>query len=311
MKKILITGASGFIGQHLAEELLNKEFEVYLFDIQKNASSSIHGEFIKGDITDLKQVVAACRDVDGIIHLAAISRVSLASKFPYDCINVNIMGTANILESIRLSKINPWLIMVSSREVNFDLQNEEMNNSFIRANNLYGISKFIGELLCSQYTKNYNLRTLILRFSDVYGSIRDNPEKIIPKLITRSLNNNDIVIDNPDKQFDFVHYKDIMSGIYLSIEYLNKNIGHPLFKQIVLCTGRTISLKKLVELIIKGTNSSSKIMYKSSVLNKVSDEIFTDIKGAEKLLGFKAKIPIEEGIKGMIQNLKKNKISNM
>lgn len=295
MKKILITGASGFVGYHLAQELSHKKYKLYLFDTQKR-KHNLPGEFIKGDIRKPGQIIPLSSKVDGIIHLAAVSRVSLSREFPLRCVDTNIMGTANILEGMLSAKRKPWLIIASSCEGNFNWGQKSPSLDFKKFTNLYVISKFITELLCFQYSRDYNLRILVLRFSDIYGSVYGNQERVLSKLILKSLNNEDIEINNPSKEFDFIYYKDLVRGIYLATKYMVKNKKTSFFKQIALCTGKTINLAKLTRLIFKETKSHSRISYNHTVSAKDNPRVSFSPKEAQKLINFKPNISFRQGL---------------
>ncbi len=301
MKKILITGGCGFIGMHLIELLsLYSEYDLYLFDIQKRNDIDTM-KFIKGDINNLRQLVEACSEMDGVIHLAALSRVSLAREMPYECIDLNVIGTLNILESIRLSQKRPWLIISSTREVNFDWEANDLKSDLREITNMYGISKFISELLCFRYAKDYSIRTIALRFSDVYGSAYDNPEKALPNIMSRSLDNKEIIITTPRQQFDFIYYKDAVEAVYLTMRYLWNSHSHT-FRHFSICNGRVTTLAELAKLIVKETRSSSQIRFADNALNNNNSRLYNDTKNAQRVLGFKAKTSLEEGIRYTIQS---------
>lgn len=309
MKRILITGASGFIGRHLAEELSSKRYKIYLLDVQGKESKSSPERFIIESISNFGQIKKLCAQVDGVVHLAAISRVSQARIHPKEAIDINAGGTLNLLEGIRLSRKKPWLILGSSCEVSFDWYKKENNGGFIKTANLYGMSKFISELLSFQYSKEYNLRVFVLRFSGVYGSVYDNHNKFLPKIILKALNNTRINIDNPVQSFDFIHYKDLVKGISLAIEHLDKNKSCPFFREVVLSTGRLTNLKELAELVVEKAGSSSRIKYGKSVFSKADNRVFINREKSQNNLGFKAQIPLEEGISLTIKHFRENNIA--
>ncbi len=290
MKKILITGGAGFVGYHLAKELAKKKYQVHIFDVHKNNVIKVKN-FIKGDISNLAHVLKACKGMDGIIHLAAVSRVSAAHEAPNKCIDINVKGTANVLEAARLSNKKPWVITSSSQEVQYDWNKHQGNNNLKNIKNLYGISKFMAEFLCHQYFQEYDLRVMVLRFTYVYGSKHDNPDKVVPKLISRALKGETIVVHQSAPQFDFIHFKDILKGICLAIQYAEKR-KKPFFQQADLKTGSLTHLKKIAQIIVKETQSSSKISYVKSV----SPGRVPRSKTVKNILGFKAKYSIKQGI---------------
>ncbi|GAG77027.1 unnamed protein product, partial [marine sediment metagenome] len=154
--KILLTGSSGFIGSALKQLFEEKSIEIVPFDIKDNPIS---------DVRDFNVLQSKTVGIDGIIHLAAVSRVKQAHENPLECIETNIGGIVNVLESARtlLSEDKrPWVIFASSREVYGEpakLPVYETSNR--KAINVYGVSKLSGEELCKVYTEDYGLKTRV------------------------------------------------------------------------------------------------------------------------------------------------------
>ena len=282
MKKILVTGGNGFVGSHLVDKL-KQIHKITVFDIakRKDHQADNNTRLIKGDLTDFNLLKEIANNFDGIIHLGAISRVKEGNSNPQNCMNVNIMGTINILEMIRTSKKHPWVILGSTNET---------------PTNIYGLSKHISELCVERYAKDYDLRSMVLKFSSIYGPM-DNPDKLIPKLIHRALNNKDIIINNSETSFDFIYIDDVVDGILSSINYI-ENIGNKYYDVFPLCTGETTSLRSLAKLIVEEASSNSKIIIKEE---KKEANLVLDPKKANDILNFKTKIDIGEGIKLLVQ----------
>ncbi len=285
MKKILITGGNGFIGSHLAERL-SKEYSICIFDNREGRFNYNHDAvFLRGDIRNKKDISKFPNNLDGIVHLAAVSRVKEGAKDPGKCMDTNVAGTMNILEFVRNK--NPWFILGSTNE--------------LAHSNIYGLSKYTSELYSERYSEDYGIKALVLKLASVYGSERDNPEKLIPSLINNAKNNKNIIIDNGLKTFDLIYIEDLINGISKGIDYL-KDIQEKYFDTISLCTGKLTNLKELSKLIIKETGSNSRVI----IENEQEENTFIpDPKKAENILKFKAGINIEEGIKRTIQDLRK------
>ena len=276
MKNILITGGNGFVGSHL----VNRTGGVYnltVFDnVKRDAWWEDKATWRKGDLIDYADVELAVDNMDGVVHLGAISRVKEAKDNPLRCMNVNVMGTINILEAVRNTKKKPWVILGSTIEP---------------LSNIYGLSKHISELCGKRYVEDYGLRVLALKFSSIYGKYER--DRVISKWIEKAVHNQDIVIDNSKSTFDFIHVDDIVDGIVFSMEYI-ENVGKGFSDSIFLCTGKATNLLELSELIIKEINSKSGI----TVIDVYNEENYLpNPKKAEELLGFKPKIDISEGIK--------------
>ena len=294
--KILVTGSAGFIGSALKEFLEEQEIDVIPFDIKDD---------LQYNIKDLKILKKRVSDVDGIVHLAAVSRVIIAQEHPHECVSTNIGGVANVLEAARTRGNNtPWIIFGSSREVFGEPSVlpvvEESPKIPI---NIYGLSKITGENLCEVYTRYYGLKVRILRFSNVYTSINDHMDRVIPKFILQALRDEDLYINGSGKeQFDFTYISDTVNGIWGCIQEIEKK--DTVLDDFNLSIGTPVSLKELAELIIKKTESKSRIMFNYS-RNYDVNHFYASPKKAKDILRFSPSISIEKGIELAIQDLHK------
>jgi nucleoside-diphosphate-sugar epimerase len=289
---ILVTGSEGLIGRELSKKLEEAEFEVIRFDIKKDQN-----------ILDKKSLEKIICQVKGVVHLAAVSRVIEGYKAPYDTAITNIVGTTNILDLIR--KINPscWMIFGSSREVYGRTNNIVRETDPQKPINVYGASKSAAEYLSLCYGDNYNLRTFIVRFSNVYGGLNDHKDRVIPRFFTQALKNAAITINGGDQIFDFVHLSDVVDGIIKLVQKIinNENLDCKIFH---FLTGQTTSLIDLANKIIKLTNSSSVITY----LPKREYDVDTfrgDPSQTMKTLEWQPKILIDEGLEHYIKLIRK------
>ncbi len=295
--KILITGSSGFIGSALKRLLDEKGIEIVTFDIKENPLD---------DVRDFSALQTKIMSVDGIIHLAAVSRVKIAHENPLECINTNIGGIINVLESAReliSENGHPWVIFGSSREVYGEPMNlPVVETSNRKAINVYGVSKLSGEELCKAYSDNYGLKTRVLRFSNVYTGANDHLDRVIPKFILHALNKEDLVIHGSGEElFDFTYITDTIQGIWGCIQEIERNSY--LFDDFNLSTGVPVSLRELAEIIIKNTNSLSRVKYTRSRSYDVN-KFYADPGKARKILGFSPKIAIKKGIDLAVKELK-------
>jgi len=170
--RIIITGGEGFIGSNVASKLLNREIKISSIDFRKeNNYLEINGiKKYKADIRCYDSFKDEIKNVDGVIHLAALSRVIWAEKCSQLCIDSNIKGTLNVLEAIHKSKNKPWFILGSSREVYGETSGSPINESNqLNPINIYGISKLSAENITKLYSKKYDLNSVILRFSFFFG----------------------------------------------------------------------------------------------------------------------------------------------
>lgn len=307
MSKILISGGLGNIGSNLARALLRKGHEILIFDYQEDFSTikDIRDDIkvITGDIRDFEKVRRAIISVNGLVHLSAVSRVVWGYENPKECVDINIGGTVNVLEAARLSVRKPWIIFGSSREVYGEPEELPVDEfSPKKVKNIYGVTKLAGESLLEQYHRNYLLNGIILRFSNVYGSIYDQLDRVIPKFIIRAQKNQDLVLQGGKQVFDFTYIDDTIDAIVKSIEKLSTEETY--FNDFNVVTGVKTPLKNLANLILEliGT-CNSKLTYTKSRMYDVEKFYGNPSKAAEEL-GFKAQIHIREGLIKTIQSLK-------
>jgi nucleoside-diphosphate-sugar epimerase len=296
--RVLITGGAGFIGSSLVRELMSDGFEPIVYDCKDSETSRRvidDGNAVRGDVRDFGRLRRIVQSIDGIIHLAAVSRVVWGYEHPLKCVDTNIQGTANVLEAARQSSKKPWVIYGSSREVYGEPEDLPVPESAQKkVVNVYGMTKIAGENLCRQYHRNYGLSVGILRFSNVYGGVHDHLDRVIPKFIIQSLKNEEITIHGGMQVFDFTHISDTLEGILKLMSILDSN-NESYFEDFHILTGKPTSLQQLVKIIQEATQNRSDIIYGPARTYDV-ERFYGDPAKATNLLGYTAKTSIEEGI---------------
>ena len=291
--KILITGSAGFIGSALKKFLEERGIEVVPYDLKDTPAN---------DTRVLINVKEKMKGVDGVVHLAAVSRVIKAYEDPLECINTNVGGTINVLEASKLGN-KPWVIFGSSREVFGESRPLPVTEETpCHPMNVYGIAKIAGEDLCKIFSKDYGLKTRVLRFSNVYTGKADQLDRVIPKFIIQAAKNEDITINGTGQEiFDFTYINDSIQGIWGSIQEIQKS--QQMYNDFILATGRPTSLQELAETIIKVLNSQSQIKYSQGRSYDVN-KFYADPAKAKQILGYNPSIDLEEGIGLAIKDLK-------
>lgn len=252
-KRILITGGAGFIGSHLAEALVQYNAQVTILDnlssgnLNNLAQIKNHITFHEGDIRSAKTCNLVTQNQDIIFHEAAFVSAAESIEKPYDCYEINIDGTLNILNAAYKNKVNK-LIFASSAAV-YGNTNQICHEELIcQPESPYGASKLTGEKYCQMYAQNYGLQTLSLRYFNVWGE-RQDPHNgyaaALAKFKNQMAQNLPITIYGDGQQTrDFIHVSQIVQAnlvlAMLPPTYLN---GQP----VNIATGKSNTLLEMIE----------------------------------------------------------------
>ena len=171
------------------------------------------------------QKLIQTNNFNGVIHLAAVSRVIIAQNNPKECIRTNISGTKVLLEVLSHESLEkPWLIFGSSREVYGEPHMLPVLETFEKKHvNIYGDSKIQGENMFKDFANLHNTSAIILRFSNVYGNEFDLLDRVIPKFIKAINNGECLIIEGGEQVIDFTHIDDTIDTIIKTIYYLESN----------------------------------------------------------------------------------------
>ncbi len=296
-KKVFITGSAGFIGTRLSELLTAEGVVVCNYDVASNP---------KDDVCDASRLARAIRDFapDGVVHLAAMSRVEDGFLKPQECVAVNVGGITNALEAIRAfpEGARPWFVFSSSREVFGEAKKLPVTEKSPRVPmNIYGGTKFTGELLTAHYAHNYGLKTRVLRFSNAYTSVHDRLNRVVPKFILQALRGEPITLHGGNQIFDFVYLDDTVAGIIACLR--DVQTSRIAYNDFNLVTGQKTTIKNLVKHILSLTESKSSVTMHPSRRYDVA-HFWGNPAKALKILGWRAKHPIIEGLRKSIAALR-------
>ncbi len=253
-QRILVTGARGLIGTAVCCELERRGAESRVFDIADLGEGY-------GDVRSRDALAVAMQDCDGVIHLAAVSRVIWGERDPDTCWQTNVEGTRNLVESAMSQDTPPWVILASSREVygqrsSFPVREGDgmhpMNN--------YAQSKVAAENAVSQATAQ-GLRSSILRFSTVYGSVHDHPDRVIPAFCLAALADKPLFVEGNKNFLDITHVEDVARCVCDVAADLEHGIA---YQPMHLTSGHRTSLLELAGMITSLSNSKSKVTLRPS-----------------------------------------------
>ncbi len=310
--KILITGGAGFIGSTLAGLLIENN-QITIYDNFKRNSIKNRGlenhknlKIIKGDILDYDNLLKAMDKIDYVVHAAAIAGIDTVIQKPVETLRVNMLGTANILEVAKnFSSIKRFLDFSTSEVFGTQAFNsKESDKSEIgsakEARWGYAMSKLAGEHLTHAYYKEYDLPTVTVRPFNIYGPGQVG-ESAMLKFINQAIRNEDIVIYGSGTQIRaWCYIDDFIDGIMRCLE--NKqaigdsfNIGN---------ARAVVTIFGLAQTVCNILNSKSKIIFKPALSADVELRI-PSVTKAEEVLGFEAKVHLEEGIKRTAEWYKK------
>jgi UDP-glucuronate 4-epimerase len=305
---ILVTGGAGFIGSHLVERLLNHGNRVIVLDDfnnyyspsikRKNIDQVIrHPKYklIEGDIRDNLDNLFEENKISMVVHLAARAgvRPSLIDPMLYN--SVNVSGTLNLLEYCKKYNVKKFVFASSSSVYGITSKVPFKEDDILEHPvSPYAVTKIAGENLCRVYHSAYGMSIFCLRFFTVYGP-RQRPEMAIHKFVKMISNGESIpYYGDGTSARDYTFISDILDGILASIKTVAANDN--LFEVINLGDSNKVTLKELVCIIEESIGKKAKLEFLPNQKGDVP-VTYADISKAEKLVGYKPKINIEDGIK--------------
>ncbi len=309
MKRIyLITGVAGFIGSHIAEELL-KDSNNFIVGIDNFYSGNkenlniLKGEnfkFYEGDIRNfelLKEIIFTHK-VQYVFHEAAIASVQKSIKDPLFTNEVNVKGTLNVLESCRLGSVKRIVFASSAAVFGSEPILPKTENSKVAPISPYGYEKLIGEHYMDLYNNLYGLETVILRYFNVYGE-RQDPSSEYSGVISIfednfKKNKCPIIFGDGIQYRDFIYVKDIVRANIMAIHQESNNMMR------FICCGTNIktSLNKLFDILKDKYNKDWEVIYKEARVGDIKESI-CDNRKLIKLLGNNELMKFEEVIWGL------------
>jgi UDP-glucose 4-epimerase len=314
-RKIFVTGGAGFIGSTLAARLC-QDNELVLFDnlarntIQyTNLLENKNISLIEGDILNYSAVEEAMKGCDTVVHAAAIAGIDTVTKFPVTTMEVNMVGTSNVLRAAVTNGVKNRVLEFSTSEIfgSMAYRVTEANNSIAgsvgESRWVYAVSKLAGEHLAHAYYKQFGLPTVTVRPFNVYGPGQTG-EGAIQIFIRRALNGEDIYIYGDGTQIRaWCYVDDMVDGLLKALEH-EKAIG----ESFNIGNARAVTtIYGLAEIVCRVLQSDSKIIFKDPLSADIELRI-PETRKADELMGFKAQVDLEEGILKTAQWYKNNKI---
>jgi|TARA_B100001013_G_C24617351_1_gene445739 dTDP-glucose 4,6-dehydratase len=309
-KRVLVTGGAGFIGSEVVSQLLEKKSLVTVLD---NFSSgkrqylpkSKQLKIIKGDIRDEKITAKAIKDQEVIINLAALPFIPDSFHHPSDFFSVNTMGSVNVLWNAINAKTPELFIHISTSEVYGSAQKTPMDENHPTApHSTYAVSKLAADRSAFTLYKENGFPTVVIRPFNSYGPRFTEPY-IIPEIMSQLLKGTkELTLGNVNTSRDFTFVQDTADGILRCIDN-KKAIG----EIINIGSGTEISILNLAKKILKISKKKIPIKYDESRERPYDvNRLICDNKKANKLLKWKPKVSMLDGLTRSYEWAKKNKV---
>ena len=314
MKTYLITGGAGFIGSHLADNLLKEGNKIIVIDNfcdfynpkikERNVKDNLNNPnylLYRIDIRDMMAIesVFESNNIDCVIHLAAMAGVRPSIENPTLYQEVNCLGTQNILECMKKYHVNK-LVMASSSSVYGNCKEVPFKESFVvdYAISPYAATKKANEVMTHVYHALDNMNVIMLRFFTVFGP-RQRPDLAINKFTRLMLIDEQIpMFGDGSTSRDYTYVGDIVDGIKSSIKYVLENDN--VYEIINLGNSNPVSLKDMINTIGEVLNKEPKILELPMQPGDV-EKTYADITKAKKLLGYDPKTSFKEGIQKFVE----------
>jgi dTDP-glucose 4,6-dehydratase len=313
-KKVLVTGAGGFIGSHLVEKLVENGAQVRAFvrynsradvGFLKLASPETRSkiEIIGGDLRDddaVKQAVKGCQIV---LHLGALISIPYSYHHPVEVAQTNLMGTLNVLMACREYGIER-LVHTSTSEVYGTARQTPISEAHpLQGQSPYSASKIGADKLAESFYCAFNLPVVTIRPFNTYGP-RQSARAVIPTVITQALTKSVIKLGNVNTTRDFTFVHDTVNGFLLGaltpgVEGQTLNLG----------TGSEIRIGDLVEKIVAKVNRPVEIQVDEERLRPEASEVYrliSDNSQARQALGWKPETNLDSGLEQTIQWISQN-----
>lgn len=311
-KKVLVTGAGGFIGSHLTERLVELGAKTRAF--VRYSSSGSWGwldqsplkndvEIVLGDIRDQDTVAHALNGVDVVFHLAALIAIPYSYQAPLSYVRTNVEGTLNVLQAAQRAG-SEIVVHTSTSEVYGTARTVPIDeNHPLQGQSPYSASKIGADKIAESFHLSFGLPVVTVRPFNTFGP-RQSARAVIPTIITQALNGSEVRLGNLEPTRDLNYVADTVEGFIKAAE-TPKALG----ETINLGSGREISIKDLAALILKLMNREIPIALEGARVrpeNSEVDRLCADSRKGQSILGWTPKYSLEEGLSATIEWIREN-----
>ncbi|MEO9276525.1 MAG: SDR family NAD(P)-dependent oxidoreductase [Nitrososphaera sp.] len=303
--KIFVTGGSGFIGRYTVVALLKAGNSVTIYDNQYNSSKTTvryliekGAKFVKGDITNYKQISRSISGFDAVVHLAAQIDVQESIRDPLFTHHVNTTGTLNLLNACIENNVKNIVAASTAAVYGESAKQSISENSPVNPISPYGVSKLSMEFYLKVFSSYHDLNCVSLRFFNVYGAGQsDAYAGVITKFVDCIQKNKSLVIfGNGSNTRDFVSVSDAVSAIQLALEKIKGKKGNCYN----IASGKYTTIKDLAYTMISISRKPLQIKYQKARKGDIRKSQPT-ILLAKKELGYRPKIDLQDGLQELIK----------
>jgi len=308
-KKVLVTGAGGFIASHLVERLIAEGAKVRAF-VRYNSRGDVgllrmvpveaysQLEVVAGDLRDVEAVREAMRDIDTVFHLGALIAIPYSYVHPREVIETNVMGTLNVLMSAR--ELGTWrVIHTSTSEVYGTARYVPIDeNHPLQGQSPYSASKIGADRIAESFYRSFDVPVVTLRPFNTYGP-RQSARAVIPTIISQSLTRDEVKLGSLEPSRDFTFVEDTVEG-FLRVASADGVLG----EEINLGNDNTIRIGDLVEKIFGIIGRTPQVIVDAQRVRPDKSEVmklWASNKKAKELIGWEPRVSLDEGLRRTVE----------
>lgn len=317
MMRVFITGAAGFIGSHVVEELLDHGYRVRAL-VHYNSEARVGNlrfidtgraegrlETVFGDVCDGRFLLEATADCDAILHLAALIGIPYSYVAPASYLETNVRGTLNVLEAARSRGVQR-VVVTSTSEVYGTARYTPIDEAHpLQAQSPYSASKIGADKLAESYACSFDMPVVLLRPFNTFGP-RQSARALIPTILTQLLDDPPrLALGNLSPKRDLVYVKDTARAFRLALETAGVE-----GETIHFGTGRAVSVAEVAELCMWVTGRRVEIEEEAARVRPESSEVgllLADPAKAEGVLGWKPAVTLEAGLREVAEFIQANR----
>jgi nucleoside-diphosphate-sugar epimerase len=304
MRRVLVTGGSGFGGSHLIRRLASDGDRVWNLDVRQPSDTC--AEYVSGDVRSVELLQSTLRDnsIDTVFHLAAQPLVPLSIELPFETLDVNSRGTYAVLEACRVVGVGAIVVASSGAYYGTTTTDQPIPETAapLPAANLYASGKAAADLAAQGYAHTYGLPVGVCRFMNTYGAGDRNDSRFVPhglRLLTSGLTYDFGSRDDGTTRLDFLHVDDMTSAYLAVAEFVRTHGGrHAVFN---IGTGTATATADVARMLSSCFDGRERTPIFTGFVRATPVVKYLDVTKARQLLGWSAQIGLRAGLERVIR----------